>query len=277
MTAMSERTLASPSNPRIKAAVRLRDRRERDATGLTLVDGARELRRALDAGVGVVEAFVCEPLLAGADARAVLDALRRRNVPVTTTTEPAFAKLAFGDRSEGLVAIVRAPSLALADLVVPAEPLIVVIEGVEKPGNVGAVLRSADGAGVDAVIAASPRTDLANPNVIRASAGTIFAVPMAAAPTDEVRRWLVEQRIRIVAARVDGARDYTAVDLTGAVAIVVGSEAEGLTGAWAGDDVVTIRLPMLGVADSLNVSVSAAILAYEARRQRDGQQPAEAD
>jgi TrmH family RNA methyltransferase len=271
MTTMSETTLASPSNPRIKAAVRLRERRERDATGLTLIDGARELRRALDAGVDIVEAFVCEPLVAGEDARAAIDALRRRDVTVTTTTEPAFAKLAFGDRSEGLVAIVRAPSLALDDLVVPAEPLIVVVEGVEKPGNVGAVLRSADGAGVDAVIAASPRTDLANPNVIRASAGTIFSVPMAAAPTDEVRGWLVDRGIRIVAARVDGVVDYTAADLTRAVAIVVGSEAEGLTGAWRGPEVVTIRLPMLGVADSLNVSVSAAILAYEARRQRDGQ------
>ena len=271
MTTMSEPTLASPSNPRIRAAVRLRDRRERDATGLTLVDGARELRRALDARVDVVEAFVCEPLLAGEDARAVLDALRRRDVTVTTTTELAFAKLAFGDRSEGLVAVVRAPSLALADLVVPAEPLIVVIEGVEKPGNVGAVLRSADGAGVDAVIAASPRTDLANPNVIRASAGTIFSVPMAAASTDDVRRWLLDRGIRIVAARVDGALEYSGADLTGAVAIVLGSEAEGLTGTWAGADIVTIRLPMLGIADSLNVSVSAAILAYEARRQRDGQ------
>jgi TrmH family RNA methyltransferase len=271
MTTMSEPTLASPSNPRIKAAVRLRERRERDATGLTLIDGARELRRALDAGVDVVEAFVCEPLVAGEDARAAIDALRRRDVTITTTTEPAFAKLAFGDRSEGLVAVVRAPSLALDDLVVPAEPLIVVIEGVEKPGNVGAVLRSADGAGVDAVIAASPRTDLANPNVIRASAGTIFSVPMAAASTDEVRRWLVDRGIRIVAARVEGALDYTAADLTGAVAIVVGSEAEGLTSAWRGAEVVTIRLPMLGVADSLNVSVSAAILAYEARRQRDSQ------
>ena len=271
MTTMSEPTLASPSNPRIKAAVRLRDRRARDATGLTLVDGARELRRALAARVDVVEAFVCEPLLAGEDARAVLDALRRRDVTVTTTTELAFAKLAFGDRSEGLVAVVRAPSLALADLVVPAEPLIVVIEGVEKPGNVGAVLRSADGAGVDAVIAASPRTDLANPNVIRASAGTIFSVPMAAASTDDVRRWLLDRGIRIVAARVDGALEYSGADLTGAVAIVLGSEAEGLTGTWAGADIVTIRLPMLGIADSLNVSVSAAILAYEARRQRDGQ------
>ena len=182
MTTMSEPALASPSNPRIKAAARLRERRERDKSGLTLVDGARELRRALEAGVEVVEAFICEPLVAGEDARAALDALRSRNVAVTTTTEAAFAKLAFGDRAEGLVAVVRAPSLALGDLALPADPLIVVIEGVEKPGNLGAVLRSADGAGVDAVIAASPLTDLANPNVIRASAGTIFTVPMAAAP-----------------------------------------------------------------------------------------------
>ncbi len=276
MTVMPEPTLASPSNPRIKAAVRLRDRRERDAIGLTLVDGARELRRALDAGVEVVEAFVCEPLLAGEDARAALDALRAEGVAVTTTSEPAFAKLAFGDRAEGLVAVIHAPSLALADLRLPAMPLVVVIEGVEKPGNVGAVLRSADGAGVDAVIAASPRTDLANPNVIRASAGTIFAVPMAAAPTEDVLAWLRSRDIRIVAARVDGETAYTDADLTGPVAIVLGSEADGVTDAWVGPDVETVNLPMLGIADSLNVSVSAAVLAYEARRQRGPRAP-EAD
>ena len=269
MTTVSEPTLASPSNPRIKAAARLRDRRERDASGLTLVDGARELRRVLESGIEVVEAFVCEPLLAGEDARAALDALRAGGVAVTTTSEAAFAKLAFGDRAEGLVAVVRTPSLALDDLRPPADPLILVIEAVEKPGNVGAVLRSADGAGVDAVIAASPRTDLANPNVIRASAGTFFAVPMAAAPSEEVRSWLRERGIRIVAARVDGALAYTDADLTGPLAIVVGSEAEGLTGAWHAPDIEAIHLPMLGIADSLNVSVSAAILAYEARRQRD--------
>jgi len=269
MTTMSEPTLASPSNPRIKAAARLRDRRGRDASGLTLVDGARELRRALASGIEVVEAFVCEPLLAGEDARAALDALRARGATVTTTSEAAFAKLAFGDRAEGLVAVVRTPSLALDDLRPPADPLILVIDAVEKPGNVGAVLRSADGAGVDAVIAASPRTDLANPNVIRASAGTFFAVPMAAAPSDEVRSWLREQGVRVVAARVDGALAYTDADLTGPLAIVVGSEAEGLTDAWGAADIEAIRLPMLGIADSLNVSVSAAILAYEARRQRD--------
>jgi TrmH family RNA methyltransferase len=270
MTTMPDPNLASPSNPRIKAVARLRDRRERDERGLTLVDGARELRRALEAGVEVVEAFVCEPLLAGEDARAALEALRSRGVPVTTTTEAAFAKLAFGDRAEGLVAVVRAPSLALADLSLSADPLLVVIEGVEKPGNLGAILRSADGAGVDAVIAASPRTDLANPNVIRASAGTLFSIPLAAASTDEVVRWLRDREVRVVAARVDGRRRYTDADLTGPVAIVVGSEATGLTDAWRGPDIEAVHLPMLGIADSLNASVSAAILVYEARRQRGG-------
>lgn len=267
--ASSSPALASPSNPRIKAIARLRDRRERESTGLTLVDGAREVRRALDAGVAVVEAFVCEPLLAGEDARAALDALTARNVPVTTTTEPAFAKLAFGDRAEGIVAVVRAPSLRLADLRLPDDPLVVVVEGVEKPGNVGAVLRSADGAGADALIAASPRTDLANPNVIRASAGTIFAVPLAAAPSEEVLAWLGAHGLRVVAARVDADRPYTDANLTGPLALVLGSETDGLTASWRADGVEAVRLPMHGVADSLNVSVSAAILLYEARRQRD--------
>jgi TrmH family RNA methyltransferase len=275
MSSMSSPALASPSNPRIKSAARLRGRRARESTGLTLVDGARELRRTLDAGVQVVEAFVCEPLLGGEDARKALDLLEAARVPVTTTTEAAFAKLAFGDRAEGLVAVVRAPSLRLADLSLPEDALVMVVEGVEKPGNVGAVLRSADGAGVDALIAASPRTDLANPNVIRASAGTIFTVPLAAAPTADVLTWLRERGLRVVAARVDAKRTYTEADLTGPVALAFGSETDGLTAVWGGDDIESVRLPMHGVADSLNVSVSAAILAYEARRQRDrhGQPP----
>lgn len=269
MASTSSPALASPSNPRIKSVARLRDRRERESSGLTVVDGAREVRRALDAGVEVVEAFVCEPLLAGEDARAALDALATRDIRVTTTTQPAFAKLAFGDRAEGIVAVIRAPSLQLTDLRLPDHPLVVVIEGVEKPGNVGAVLRSADGAGADALIAASPRTDLANPNVIRASAGTIFSVPLAAASSDDVLAWLRERRIRVVAARVQADRLYTDADLTGPLALALGGETDGLTAAWQADDVEAVRLPMHGVADSLNVSVSAAILLYEARRQRD--------
>ncbi len=268
MPTTEDPVLTSFGNPRVKAAIGLRDRRERDRTGQTLIDGAREVRRALDAGVEVVSVFVCEALLAGADARAALDALAERGVSQQPTSEAVFAKLAFGSRAEGLVAIVRIPSTDLDALRLPGVPLVVVIEGVEKPGNIGAVMRSADGAAADAVVAASPGSDLFNPNAIRASAGTVFSVPLAAAPSDAVGAWLRRTGLRIIAARVDAPRLYTEVDLRGPVAIVLGAEADGLTDAWDGDDVEGVRLPMLGVADSLNVSVSAAILLYEARRQR---------
>ena len=267
---MTERQiLSSTANPRVKAAAALRERRERQRTGLTLVDGARELRRALDAGVEVVEAFVHDAALGGEDARAALDGLAGTSAPVHRVTAPVLAKVAFGDRSEGLVAVIRLPPPSLADVPLPDDALFVVLEGVEKPGNVGAVLRSADGAGATAVIAASPRTDLANPNVIRASAGTVFALPVAAAPTPEVLAWLRANQVRILATRVEASRPYTDVDVRGRVALVFGAEDEGLTDDWTGDDVTAIHLPMHGMADSLNVSVSAAVVLYEARRQRD--------
>ena len=266
---MSDRTIiTSTANPRVKAAIDLRDRRERAATGRTLVDGARELRRALAAGVDVVEAFVQDDALAGPDARAVLDALTAAGTTVHHVAGTVMARLAFGDRSDGVVAVIRAPSLELDAIVLPADALVVVLEGVEKPGNVGAVLRSADGAGAHAVIAASPRTDLANPNVIRASAGTIFSMPVATAPSETVLDWLRAHDVRILATRVDASTTYTDVDLTGRVAIVVGAEDEGLSETWTGPDIAAIHLPMLGIADSLNVSVSAAVVLYEARRQR---------
>jgi TrmH family RNA methyltransferase len=164
------------------------------------------------------------------------------------------------------------PRLTLADIHFsppPRAPLIAVVEGVEKPGNLGAILRSADGAGLDAVIAADSRTDLANPNVIRASLGTIFARPVVPATTARTLAWLRANGLTIVAARVDGALDYAAQDFRGPVAIVLGAEAKGLADPWRAPDVRAVRLPMLGVADSLNVSATAAVLFYEARRQRD--------
>jgi TrmH family RNA methyltransferase len=163
---------------------------------------------------------------------------------------------------------------ALADLQLPATPLVVVTEDVEKPGNVGAILRSADAVGADAVITAGG-TDLFNPNVIRASVGTVFSVPVASAPAAEVAAWLRDRGIRIVASRVDAAALHVEADLTGPLAIVMGSEASGLSDAWRGPDVEGIRLPMLGAADSLNVSAAAAVLLYEAWRQRRaGAEPA---
>lgn len=276
MHSLTRPRLTSSANPRVRAAIALRDRRARDRTGLTLVDGVREVRRALEAGVVVAEAFICEPLLAGPDARAVLDRLRANGTTVDSVTEPVFASLAFGERAEGVVAVVRIPSLELAKLAVPSDPLAVVIEGIEKPGNLGAVLRSADGAGADALIVAEARTDPFNPNAIRASAGTVFSVPLAAASTASTIAWLRDHGLRIVAARVDADRLYTDLDLTGSLAIVLGAETEGLSASWTGPDIEAVRLPMLGIADSLNVSVSAAILLYEARRQR-GPAPTQPD
>lgn len=264
--------ITSPSNPRVKAVTALRDRRERETTGLTIVDGAREVRRAIDAGIEITEAFICETLIGGPDARAALDRLGAGRIPVMSVGESVFQKLAFGRRAEGLVVVVRTRSTALDQLVTGLDPLILVLEGAEKPGNIGAVIRTADGAGVDAVVAASAVTDLFNPNAIRASAGTIFGVPLAAAPSADVLAWLRTLGVRIVTARVDAALAYTEADLTGAVAIVLGAEADGLTDIWRGADITGVRIPMAGAADSLNVSISAAVLAYEARRQRDRQE-----
>jgi TrmH family RNA methyltransferase len=266
-------TLTSLANPRVKAAVRLRDRRERETTGLTIVDGPRELGRALDAGVAVEEAFVCDALIRSDEARAVVARLAEL-VGLTHVSEAVIGKLAFGDRSDGVVAVVRAPATGLAILRLPANPLVVVVEGVEKPGNLGAILRTADGTGVDAVVAADPRTDLFNPNAIRSSLGTIFTVPVAAGPSQEVVEWLTGLGARIVAARVDADRPYTEMNLSGAVAIALGSEAAGLGPAWDGPRVEPVRIPMLGSADSLNVSVAAAVLLYEAVRQRSAAPPA---
>jgi TrmH family RNA methyltransferase len=259
--------LTSPKNPRVRAAAALRDRRSRDEAGLTLVDGSRELARALAGGATVVEAFVDAGRL-DAEGRDAVALARSRGALVVPVAAAVLDRLAYGDRSEGVVATVRIPALALADLHLPDDPLVVVLEGVEKPGNLGAVLRSADGAGADAVIASDPRTDLFNPNAIRASLGAIFAVRLAAGPSDEVRAALAARGIAVVTARVDAPRLYTEVDLRGPVAIVLGSEADGLTDGWSGPGTLPVRLPMLGVADSLNVSVAAAVLLYEARRQR---------
>jgi RNA methyltransferase, TrmH family len=280
--------ITSLQNPRVKDAVRLRDRRHRDKQGRILIDGARELRRAIAAGLKLVETFVCEPLCASDDAEHLLATLPQVGGEIWHVTETVFERLAFGQRAEGVLGVAEMPKPTLADLfcgagVSPARaagtapqartatqtaPLVAVLEGVEKPGNVGAVLRSADAAGVSAVIVADGRTDLYNPNAIRASSGTIFSMPVCEASSGDVLAWLRERGFRIAAARVDGSIPYTEIDFRGPTAIVLGTEATGLSPIWSGNDIQAVRLPMLGAADSLNVSVTAAVLFYEALRQR---------
>lgn len=264
---MNRSPITSLQNPRVKSALHLRDARQRRKQGRILIDGARELARATAANVRICEVFVCEPLCAGDDCRAVLSLLSEVDVEVFDVPEAVFAKIAFGQRTEGVLAVADMPHRSLDDLIVPADALVAVLEGVEKPGNVGAVLRSADGAGLSAVVAADPRTDLYNPNAIRASLGTIFTLPVCEAPAHELLDWLRRRGLAMVAARVDGSVLYTEVDFRRPTAIVLGSEAQGLSDHWRAADITAVRLPMLGAADSLNVSAAAAVLFYEARRQ----------
>jgi TrmH family RNA methyltransferase len=262
-------TITSLQNPRVKDAVRLRDRRCRQKQNRMIIDGARELGRAIAAGVRLVEVFVCESLCQSDDAREVLSRLPTSGAEVLHVSKAILEKIGFGDRMEGVIGIAEPPDVSLGCLPhTNGQPLIAVLEGVEKPGNVGAALRSADGAGVSALIVADPCTDLFNPNAIRASLGTIFTRPVAVATSEETLAFLRARGIRIFAARVDGSVPYTEVDFCGPSAIVLGSESRGLSAAWTAPDITAIRLPMLGAADSLNVSVTAAVLFYEALRQR---------
>ena len=267
--------IESPANPRIRAALALRERRERDRTGLTLVDGGRESLRAIEAGVAVETAFVCLPMLPGggsdggadSDATTAVRRLGHTGAAIVPVSERAFQRLAYGDRADGIVLVVRAPETGLRDLAIGSDPLIVVTEDVEKPGNLGAILRSADGAGAAALIAVGG-TDLFNPNVIRASIGTIFSVPVVAASAADAIFWLRERGVHIVAAKVDAGHLYSDANLTGSLALAFGSEAAGLSRAWDDAEAEAVSLPMLGAADSLNVAAAAAVLLYEARRQR---------
>jgi RNA methyltransferase, TrmH family len=265
--------ITSLRNPRIQRAVKLRERKGRDEQGRIVIDGVREIERALGR-LPFDEVFVCERLCQSAAARRLLARLASSATPIPVTPE-VFAKLAYGERQEGLLVTAPTPASSLAELTLPACPLVAVLAGVEKPGNVGAVLRSADGAGLAALIVADGGTDLYNPNAIRASLGTIFTVPVCSASAAETLAWLRAQRVPLFAARVDGARWYYEADLRGPAAIVLGSEAAGLGDDWRAPDITAVKLPMLGVADSLNVSVTAGVLFYEARRQRASRPTAE--
>lgn len=273
MTQIVEPTLRIDSlqNPRLKAARALRDRKGRRG-GRLLIDGPREIRRAIDAGVEIAELFVTGDLLtgdAGADAAAVLAQATTGATVIIEASSRCFAKLAYGDRRGGLVAVAQARWPTLDDLRFSATPLVVVAAGVEKPGNLGAVVRTADAVGADAVIATGPGADAGNPNCIRASQGLVFALPTVVAEETATLAWLCERGLAIFAAWVDGDATYYDANFTGATALVLGAEDRGLSALWRGDGVHSIRLPMRGAGDSLNVSAAAAVLLFETQRQRD--------
>lgn len=272
--------VTSAANSRVRAAVALRGRRDRERAGRTLVDGTREVACALDGGARVLEVFADAAGPRDAATAALLDRLAATGAARTLVAGPSLARLAFGDRASEVIAVVETPPTGLdrlAPLLAAAvDPLVIVVEDVEKPGNLGAIARSADGAGATALVAAvgrAPAVDPWNPNAIRASLGTVFTLPLAVASTDAVLELLRVADVRIVAAQVQATTPHHAADLRGRLAIAVGSEAFGLGPAWLAPDIAAVRLPMRGHADSLNVAATAAVLLYEARHQRDTSPP----
>jgi len=255
---MEENIITSVQNARIKHVVALQQKSSlRREEGLFVVEGQREIEHCIACGYEIEELFV-------------LDSLNYTgHIPATLVSHQVYEKMAYRESTEGIITVVKTKQHRLRDLSLKKNPLIVVLESVEKPGNLGAILRTAEAAGVDAVIVCDPLTDLYNPNLIRASIGGVFCVPTAVCSSKECIAFLKEHKVRILTAQLQDSYDYYDYDMGHATAIVMGTESTGLTQQWREAADAHIRIPMLGRLDSLNVSVSAAILMYEAVRQRN--------
>lgn len=258
--------ISSHSNPKIKSIVKLQKNSERRAKGLVLIEGKREIEKALLAHWKPETIFFCEELAAHDSADLI------KNLPNDCVIEPVtkavFNHLAYREGSDGLLAVCREKSISLNDIRLSENPLIIVLQSVEKPGNLGAVLRTADAAKVDAVIVCEPLADFYNPNTIRSSLGCVFTQQLVAADTEEAIQWLKNKKINIFCTALTASTDYLNVDYRQAAAIVMGTEATGLSREWLDASDQNILIEMLGIADSLNVSVSTAVVVFEALRQR---------
>jgi TrmH family RNA methyltransferase len=270
-------SIRSTQNRQIKNIVKLRRRRQRDSQQMTVVEGVRESLLSLRSGIIPREAYICRAVADTgeiSDLAAELDDLESRGkTRLFDITLDVFARIAYRSESGGVLLVVPYRALLLSDLHLGACPFLAVVEDVEKPGNLGAILRSADAAGLDGVIVCSSHarsggTDVHNPNVIRASLGTLFSVPIAVSRTDEVISLLAAHEIQTVAASPSASLSYAAVDFAGPVALVMGSEARGLSDRWLTAADKRVMIPMHGVVDSLNLAVSTALLMYEVVRQR---------
>lgn len=259
--------ITSPQNPRIKAVADLRESRSRRETGLILIDGLREIGRALDAGIAIDEAFCCNEINMTDAAQAMTKRLRENGATVTGVSKRVYEKIGYGDRADGVIVVAHRPRHELSELKLESNVLLAVIEGLEKPGNVGAICRSADGAGLDAIIVMDSASDPFGPNAIRASTGTIFTLPVIESTEKVTMEWLMSNHFQIIAASPHATKSYSEIDFRKSTAIILGSESKGLTETWKGR-AIGARVPMKGRADSLNVSVTAALFFYEALRQR---------
>ncbi len=271
--------ITSLTNPRVKHIVALRDKRRRDDDGLMLVEGFDPLSLALDCGARPQTVFICPELFKPARSPNAHDNLQWRvrdtGAEVIETTRPVFEKMAYRDGPDGWLAVIARPDFSLGRLTQARSraPLYLVVEAVEKPGNLGAMLRTCDAAGVDAFLFCDPKADLTNPNVVRASQGALFSVPVAQCASAEAMAWLRERGIRIVATTPNPLRgqlpmSYTRFDFTQPCAIAVGEEKYGLSKFWLDQADAAVRIPMFGRINSLNVATSAALLIYEAIKQR---------
>lgn len=265
---MTSTLIASLQNPRVKEVVKLRQRAHRDAQALFIVEGYRELKRALDNNRRPVTLFVCETLFLGKNEPELIEQCRQAGAGIVPCTPPVFEKMAYRERPEGLLAILPQVHLALSDLKLPERPLLIVAEAIEKPGNLGTILRSADAAGVSAVIVCDQCTDIHNPNVVRASTGALFSLPVVETSSVAALTWLRQKKIQILAASPHAEKNYTDGDLRSGTAIIVGAEQYGLSSLWMKEADLKVRIPMRGQADSLNVATATTILMFEAVRQR---------
>ncbi|MBL8888969.1 MAG: RNA methyltransferase [Planctomycetaceae bacterium] len=271
--------IESPQNPRIKTAAKLRSSRGRHQSERYLIDGVRESLRAIASGAPVETLIVCRELLTEESARELQDAAARKKIEVWDTSPMAFAKIAYGERDEGVVAIARTQKNNLDEWPQPATGSIyLILEGIEKPGNLGAIFRTADAVGVAGILLASTYVSPENSNAIRASLGTVFSVPYVMTETPAAIQWLQKHDLRPFAARVQASHEYWDVSYfsqqeRAPVVIALGSEATGLTADWQVPSIPGIRIPQAGIADSLNLSVAAGILLYEVARQRRIQMP----
>jgi RNA methyltransferase, TrmH family len=258
--------ITSLQNPRVKQIIQLSKARERREQGLVVVEGAREIGLALDAGHDPDVIYVCPEIYARSEYPDLLN--RIADAKKIAFTQAVFEKVAYREGSDGLIALIKPKEHRLDQLTLKANPFIIVLESVEKPGNLGAVLRTADAAKVDAVVICDPLTDLYNPNAIRSSVGCLFTVPVAVCSSKDCLDWMKTNQIISYAAELQASDWYHECDFRGPSAIIMGTEADGLTGFWLEKADKRIKIPMRGVIDSLNVSVSTAVLTFEAMRQR---------
>jgi TrmH family RNA methyltransferase len=265
--------ISSLQNPRLKQLVKLRDRRPRDEAGVFLVEGYREIRRALEKRVPLRELYFSPDWFLGENEPDLIARAKASGATVFELTRDAFAKVAYRERPDGLLAVAPQWKRELDEFSLPAAPFLLVVEAIEKPGNLGTILRSADAAGCHAVIVCDPVTDIFNPNVVRASTGVLFSVPLFVEESVRVLAWLHQHGIRTVATTPATETVYSEVDLRGPLAVVMGSEQYGLSKFWLENADVLARIPMAGQADSLNVAMATIITLFEAVRQRARAEP----